>query len=388
MIGSHIQSSRSSKTAISIVIALLATGFSVSPIFFLARPSIQSPATSSQQITFGDWNDIQPAYSDSGTIAYSSDRTGSYQIFTMDSSGSHETQRTAISTGDALYPEFSPLGNLLSYLWTHDGYTDLCFVTIFQYPDFPSSSCATSYAHVGIHYSWSANGQIIAYDTGSHINLYYVNENRTVAFPFNGTAYEPEFCGASALCFTGSTNHPNETAIWISTIDGTNLTRLSWTGRDFLPEYSPAVRMVLYLANYTGSPEAWVVGTNGTLDNVLFQIIPSTSTYYPPPDLPKISMSSPPEWNPVADQVLVTGMMSDKASHFVVANVTSVPMIANGVIYSVTAFSVIKFIPSFPIQAMWNPNGKDIIYVSNSSGFEKIYLLILGSTSLTPAYGS
>lgn len=382
-------SSWATKASVSLLLAILATGLSVAPILILTKPNSTNSASGStiQQLTFGNWNDVQPRSSSTGLIVYSSNKTGSYQIYTMLRSGNHQTQITSVK-GYAYDPEFSPNGDIISYIWSHNEYADLCFVTMSS-QESDSSICGTNNSHVGMHYSWSGDSNVIAYDNGTRIYLHYIDDNKTTGFSFAGSAYDPEFCGASLLCFAGSTAQHNETAIWISDLNGNNLTRLSWTGSEYFPQFNPVTNMVLYLANYTGHPEAWFVRTNGMFDNALFQIVPSINDYYMPPILPKISPTSPPAWNPTSGQVLVTGTMDDNLTHFVIVNTTFVPLIVSGVTYSVTAFSVLKTAASSVSQAEWGPNGQVIIYVSKSTdGFQKIFLLNLANARLSSAYGS
>ena len=280
------------------------------------------------------------------------------------------------------FRSFSPDGKTISYLRLHEGYSDLCFVAI---PPTSDHWCTTVNEHVGSDYSWNQTSQTIAYDNGSKISFYQLSRNKTTVFEFAGSAFDPQFCGSGRLCFSGSAN-TSEYVIWISNLDGSNATRLNWTGSDYMPQFSPTTNMILYLTNYTGKPEAWVVGANGSLSNVLFQVVPAINGYLFL-DTPQLTAASPPSWSPNTDQVLVTGTVDDNTSHIAIASLTLIPVPISLLTYWVTPFSTVKSVTTSVLEAVWSPDGTSILYVSHSSGFYKIFFLSLQKARLASPYG-
>jgi Tol biopolymer transport system component len=73
------------------------------------------------RLTDAPGRDICPAYSADGrSIAFCSDRTGSFEIWVMDANGNHERQVTQLQTY-AVFPDFSPDGSRLVFSAEPDG---------------------------------------------------------------------------------------------------------------------------------------------------------------------------------------------------------------------------------------------------------------------------
>jgi Tol biopolymer transport system component len=84
------------------------------------------------RLTDAPGRDICPAYSADGrSIAFCSDRTGSFEIWVMDANGNHEHQVTQLQTY-AVFPDFSPDGSQLVFSAEPEGggNTDLWMVPV------------------------------------------------------------------------------------------------------------------------------------------------------------------------------------------------------------------------------------------------------------------
>ena len=104
-----------------------------------------------------------PQYSPDGKrIAFSSDRSGSMEIWTSAADGSGAVRLTSIGGGLAGLPRWSPDGNWISF----DGRTDSGFLSIFVVPAAGGSSRAVTDAVAEDNKSsWSHNGQWIYFSS-------------------------------------------------------------------------------------------------------------------------------------------------------------------------------------------------------------------------------
>ena len=77
---------------------------------------IGSDATGLKQITFGNENDTEPAFSPDGSqIAFISDKSGAPQVFLMDADG-QSAHAITVGTDAKSKPQFSPDGSRIAYL--------------------------------------------------------------------------------------------------------------------------------------------------------------------------------------------------------------------------------------------------------------------------------
>src|SRR5208282_1913765 len=137
-----------SRLALAIVLALLGTMTAVSPIFVLESPPVMiisgngnsgsgssAPIVSNppppHEITSGHSNDITPAFSPGGqSIVFSSDRSGSYQIWIMNAAdGSHLVRLTYLS-GNSTDPVFSPDGGKIAFVQSIRGGVKLWIMNV------------------------------------------------------------------------------------------------------------------------------------------------------------------------------------------------------------------------------------------------------------------
>ena len=126
-----------SRAAVAVVLALLATMSAVSPILVLSSPPLMNMLTNGNsgsgsstpivtslpppvEITSGHSNDITPSFGPAENIVFSSDRSGSYQIWTANTDGSHLVRLTYLA-GASSQPAFSPDGEKIAFVQSIDG---------------------------------------------------------------------------------------------------------------------------------------------------------------------------------------------------------------------------------------------------------------------------
>ncbi|MBI5764614.1 MAG: PD40 domain-containing protein [Planctomycetes bacterium] len=110
------------------------------------------------QLTDGDFNDAQPVFSPDGTrIAFTSDRSGQWDVWMMDSSGRNPTQLTN-SPMPELHPSWSPDGEQLVYCRINpkDSAGELWIIDL-------ENPGAKRIIGEGLFPAWSPKGDRIAY---------------------------------------------------------------------------------------------------------------------------------------------------------------------------------------------------------------------------------
>ena len=358
------------KTASLIVLPLLITvGFTLG-IFGLSPPPVVQDSSSVIQITHGVANRIDIIPSPNGRyIVYSSNQSGAFSIWLSTITGTQLTRVTEMS-GEQILPQWSPLGDTISFVWRHDSYWDLCLARL----NFNSWSqrCITVDKHVQ-DYAWNANGQILAFDdmVERDIHLYYLASGISTLFEFNGSAMDPAFgVKPNVLYFSVSTGHLSY--IWNASIDGKNSEQLSWIGSDTMPQVSPAGDQVMFLSNVTGRLEPWLIDLKTGVDRYLFDR-PNLQSSYTFPPCPKLASGTIPQWNSNGSQLLmISGDNETYGRLFLVtldfpvpSEDIPTPFITAGMTYY---FNIFNPIPTDGAVSYvrWIPNGKGIALVAQS----------------------
>jgi Tol biopolymer transport system component len=263
---------------------------------------MRSDGTDSVNLTKNPANDIDPSWSPDGkSVAFASNRNGSYDIFVMNDDGSSTRQLTNDAADDT-QPRWSPDGKKLVYTSKKDGgaisTTDRFTTDLFVINADGSNQVNLTVTPRSDENSaaWSPDGKRILYGRQEYTTdgfrtggggLFLVNSDGTGAtlFTLVGTQFG---AGAAAWSPDGTkvavaalyNNHPQgfvQTVIVIANADGTNvipITPLNTTLLFNFPAWSPDGKQIIF--TMVDNAESWgrvgggreydvgVINTDGT----------------------------------------------------------------------------------------------------------------------------
>lgn len=96
----------------------------------------------------------------SGLIAFDSNKSGNFEIYTVHMDGSHETNLSN-NPGQDIFPEWSPDGNRIAFISDRNGYKDIFVMN----SDGSEINQLTQDVGFVWTFTWSPNGKQIAYET-------------------------------------------------------------------------------------------------------------------------------------------------------------------------------------------------------------------------------
>jgi Tol biopolymer transport system component len=367
-----------------LLLALLITMGAVVVTWKLPGPEAVG-ITTEVQLTHGNAAHLDPVFSPDGKyIVFSSNQSGSFDIWLISIDGKQQIRLTSLN-GDERYPELDPNGGTISFVWKHETFSDLCLIDTAT----GNVKCITKRAHVGDH-AWSLDGGIVAYDdlVEGDIHLYNIVKDEDSVFPFNATVKEPTFgIGSDTLYFAANGGQGFD--IWSATTNGSNSRQLSWLDSDTRPEVSLRGDRLVYVTNYSGRDEPWLVEVGGRTNEYLFPIYatyrkdPSlaSSLFLPPPPL---APGTTPCWSPNGTQILM--ISSENSSLGTLFLVTlDFPVNLQGRQYSLNIFNRVPLKIAVG-EVEWSPDGKNAVVVSEDSGFAQLFLVRIGRAT-TIGYG-
>jgi Tol biopolymer transport system component/DNA-binding winged helix-turn-helix (wHTH) protein len=206
--------------------------FALGILYQVQGPAPVPKVARTRQITSFSGLDLYPAFSPTGTtIAYASDKTGAFEIYTRQLvSGANELQLTN-DGGHSLQPAFSPDGSRLAYYSLQRG-------GVWVIPS--SGGTPKRLTDFGSHPSWSPDGKLIAFQSD----------------PLN------EFGGHARNAMPPST-------LWIVAADGASPPRQITTvgsppGGHAAPEWSPDGTRIVFDANDWAASNIWSVAADGS----------------------------------------------------------------------------------------------------------------------------
>ena len=209
-----------------------------------------------------DW-DQHPAWSPDGTkIAFTTDRDGGYEIYVMDAGGGGQTRLTNNGADDQ-HPAWSPSGRI-AFTTDRDGGDDIYVMNA----DGTGLTRLTINSNVDWdqHPAWSPDGTRIAFtsDRDGGDDIYVMNADGTaqtrltVNSVINWDQHPAWSPDGTRIAFT--TNRDGNNEIYVMNADGTAQTRLTINAADDLyPTWSPDGTRIAFTSNRDGDYEIYVM---------------------------------------------------------------------------------------------------------------------------------
>lgn len=220
----------------------------------LINDTLEMDNETGEYVTNESMDDGDPSWSPDGkSIVFSSKKTGSWNIWTMDGDGNSKTQLTFGDASEFIRPAFKPDGRKIAF-------------EKHEYAKLPHGTVIASYgiwimdgdgknmeelvrcSEYCMSPSWSPDGRKIAYALGGDIWTIDLNENVSSQLT-NGTAVDlyPSWSPDGKLIAYSSTES-GDAKIWITDGDGNNKRQLTTavSVMDISPSWSPDGKWIAF----------------------------------------------------------------------------------------------------------------------------------------------
>jgi hypothetical protein len=266
-IPSSIRPSIISRSCSLCIMLVLSTSISL-PKAYSSRPAVsnQSPSSKSQPATVPYARIVSPqASSLPSRIAFSSERDGIAQIYTMNPDGIAQSTLTSNSVGHFL-PDWSPDGQHIAFTSTITENTDIYVMQA----DGRAVTRLTTDSSVDRKSTWSPDGKQVAFESDrghrDSFDIYVMKvdgsgqkllidraDDRQPAWSPNGTRI--------AFVSNSGANYD----IFVMNSDGTNITQLTIDPKgDWNPSWSPDGSRIAFMSERDGNKNIYVMNADGS----------------------------------------------------------------------------------------------------------------------------
>jgi Tol biopolymer transport system component len=207
-----------------------------------------------------------------GRIAFSSDRSGDFEIYTMNADGSDLERLTKEDGADAA-PRWSPDGRRIVFHHTRDGASQIYVMNADG-----SAQTRLTDSVAAFDPSWSSDGGRIAFSayagqTRTEIwvmnadgsDLHRITDTPRPFSTFGGTANFPRWSTDDHIAFSSLRKGVLSTQIFVMAGDGTNLRQVTNDEvSNFRPDWSPDDTRLLFFSDRDNDYDVFVVNADGS----------------------------------------------------------------------------------------------------------------------------
>lgn len=195
-------------------------------------------------------------------IAFSSDRDGNYEIYTMDSDGGAQTRLTE-NTADDLAPAWSPDGKRIAFVSNRDGNNEIYAMSA----DGTAQTRLTNNSADDLAPTWSPDGTKIVFVSQRDGNneIYSMNPDGSGLLNLTNDPADdvaPAFSPAGTMIAFSSNRADGKFQLYRINSNGSNLVRLTFSSAsDVKPSWSPA-SLITFQTDRDGNEEIYTVNAN------------------------------------------------------------------------------------------------------------------------------
>jgi Tol biopolymer transport system component len=203
-------------------------------------------------------------WSQGGIIAFSSNRDGNYDIFTMFADGSNPVKLTNNSSGD-YHPAWSPDCTKMAFMTDRDGNQEIYLMNSDGTEPFNISNNPFD-DQLPV---WSPDGQKIAFSSNRSGNwdIYVMNIDGSGQSNITNNSAEDYYCSwnptGQQLAF--HSNRGNNWDVYLMDDDGANLMRITThTAVDAYPAWSPNGLFIAFRSSLPGNNDIYIMDIDGS----------------------------------------------------------------------------------------------------------------------------
>jgi beta propeller repeat protein len=229
----------------------------------------EAPGTLTALVTSPS-DDWLPVWSPDGTkILFSSDRTGTYNIWVMDADGNNLKRLTTTDFAAAVVPDWSPDGTQILFN-SNQGSGGGWDFWVMNSDGSNQTQITFDHADYG-HPRWSPDGTRIAFNSirgGSSLNIWVANIDGTNMHQLTANAGENVSAewspDSSKICF--SSNRSGNYNVYVMNADGTDQTPLTSNPTDERGgcKWSPDGKKLLFTRSNNGQSDIWMMDPDGS----------------------------------------------------------------------------------------------------------------------------
>lgn len=225
---------------------------------------MNSDGSNVRQLTFNTTDSYGPVWSPDGKrIAFSSSRTGNFDVYIMDADGSNVRDLTN-NPADDYDPTWSSDSSRIAFVSTRSGKRDIYVMNV----DGSASRNLTNNSATDWYPAWSPDGKTIAFtsDRSGNNDIYLMDADGNNVRNLTSAPSDDKFSAwsttQSALLF--NSNRSGNVDIYIMNIDGSGVRNLTNNpAEDKFGSWSADGKFIVFSSNRDGNAEIYVCDNNG-----------------------------------------------------------------------------------------------------------------------------